>query len=121
MSKHTPGPWVIRDKEPVVVHLGPGSRMHVIETCGDETFHIGFASSWVNNPEDAKEAIANANLIAAAPDLLADLELAAETLRRYEALHRAKGTQESLDKADANQALAIRFEATIARAKGETQ
>lgn len=54
--------------------------------------------------------------IAAAPDLLADLILAATTLRRYEALHRAKGTTESTDKAEVNAALAARFEATIAKA-----
>ena len=47
--------------------------------------------------------------------LLADLILAAETLRHYEALHRAKGTPESLAKAEANELLADRFERTIAR------
>lgn len=61
----------------------------------------------------------NAHLIAAAPELLEALELAAETLRRYEGYHRAKQTQESLDKAIANQQLAMRFEAVIAKARGE--
>lgn len=54
-----------------------------------------------------------------APELLEALELAAETLRRYEGYHRAKQTQESLDKAIANQQLAMRFEAVIAKARGE--
>jgi hypothetical protein len=45
-----------------------------------------------------------------------DLELAAKTLRRYESLHLAKGTPESLEKANANAALAWRFEATLANA-----
>jgi hypothetical protein len=49
-------------------------------------------------------------------DLLADLREAAATLRRYEALHRAKGTDDSTAKAEVNAALASRFEATIANA-----
>jgi hypothetical protein len=48
--------------------------------------------------------------------LLADLQEAATTLRRYEALHRAKGTEDSTAKAEVNAALASRFEATIAKA-----
>lgn len=48
--------------------------------------------------------------------LLADLTQAAETLRRYETLHRAKGTADSTEKAEVNAALAARFEATIAQA-----
>jgi len=55
----------------------------------------------------------------AAPDLLADLIDAAAQLRTYEALHRAKGTEDSTAKAEVNAALAARFEATIARARGE--
>lgn len=51
-------------------------------------------------------------------DLLADLREAATTLRRYEALHRAKNTKESTAKAEANAALAARFEATIFKATG---
>lgn len=45
--------------------------------------------------------------------LRSDLELAAQTLRRYEALHRAKGTAESLEKARVNMGLAAQFEATL--------
>lgn len=54
-----------------------------------------------------------ANLIAQAPVILADLKLAAETLRRYEAAHRAKNTEESTAKAEVNASLASRFEETI--------
>ena len=50
------------------------------------------------------------------PVLLEDLLEAASTLRRYEALHRAKNTEYSLAKAEVNAALATRFEATIAKA-----
>lgn len=48
--------------------------------------------------------------------LTADLTVAAATLRRYETLHRAKGTADSTAKAEVNAELAARFEATIARA-----
>lgn len=50
------------------------------------------------------------------PVLLADLTEAAAILRKYEAYHRAKGTEESTAKAEVNAELAGRFEATIARA-----
>lgn len=49
-------------------------------------------------------------------DLLDDLREAAATLRRYEELHRAKGTDDSTAKAEVNAALATRFESTIAKA-----
>lgn len=53
--------------------------------------------------------------------LLADLTVAAETLRRYETLHRAKGTDESTAKAEVNAQLATRFEETLSKAKGGEQ
>ena len=52
---------------------------------------------------------------AARDELRGDLAEAAETLRRYETLHRAKGTDDSTAKAEANAALASRFEATLAK------
>lgn len=45
--------------------------------------------------------------------LRTDLTLAAQTLRGYEAHHRAKGTAESTEKAEVNARLAERFEATL--------
>lgn len=50
--------------------------------------------------------------------MLADLTEAAAQLRKYETLHRAKGTPDSREKAEVNAALAARFEATIAAAVG---
>lgn len=50
-------------------------------------------------------------------ELLADLEVAAAQLRKYETLHRAKGTDDSLTKAEVNAALAARFEETIAKTR----
>lgn len=60
----------------------------------------------------------DACLAASAPELLRDLEEAAATLRRYEALHRAKNTEESTAKAEVNAEIALRFESTIAKANG---
>lgn len=59
----------------------------------------------------------DAVLAASAPELLSDLEEATATLRRYELLHRKKGTDESDKKAEANATLADKFERTIAKAK----
>lgn len=71
----------------------------------------------VYGPQNARrEAIAR--LWAQAPQLLADLTDAAAQLRKYETLHRAKGTPDSREKAEVNVALAARFEATIAAAVG---
>ena len=49
--------------------------------------------------------------------LVADLTDAAATLRRYETLHLAKGTDDSTAKAEVNAALAGRFEATLTKAQ----
>lgn len=105
-QKHTPGPWEYlgdpeerecRVRQAISVRRGNGylSELTICESVSSE---------------------ANAKLIAAAPDLLNDLQEAAATLRRYEALHRAKGTEDSTAKAEVNAALAARFEATIAKA-----
>lgn len=53
--------------------------------------------------------------------LLDDLRLAAETLRRYEQAHRAKGAPEADAKAEVNALLAARFEATIAKVDGDDE
>lgn len=107
MNKHTPGPWHIQDDH--------GKRW--IETSGnDDTIAEIHRRASKGSVYSCKEAEANAHLIAAAPELLADLITAATTLRRYEALHRAKGTAESTEKAEVNAELATRFEKTIAKA-----
>ena len=51
--------------------------------------------------------------------LLDDLIEAAKVLRKYETLHRAKNTADSEAKAKVNAELAARFEATIAKVRGE--
>jgi len=102
MQKHTPAPWTVRE----VTHSNvPGQRAFAIDFNEDQEQVV----DWVYEEADAK-------LIAQAPGLLDDLIVAAGTLRHYEALHRAKGTAESIEKAEVNARLAARFEQTIAKA-----
>lgn len=93
---HKPSPHPILDAEKKVYMQGLVALPYA---CAGDNYH------------------ANARLIAAAPELLADLQQAAQILRKYEALHMAKA---SYDKAEVNAALAARFEATIAKAEGRT-
>lgn len=65
------------------------------------------------------QVIADACLIAAAPRMYDSLEAAAAQMRKYEVLHRAKGTPESTEKAEVNAALAARLERDMAFARGE--
>lgn len=110
-AKHTPGPWVRCEEAPKIIMSGSFIKGH-------QGYIVGSVSGNDNSGFYAseQEAEANARLIVAAPEMLEALELAAETLRRYEDYHRAKNTPESLDKAIANQQLAIRLEAVIAKA-----
>lgn len=101
-QKHTQGPWIARKTGG---QGWPGQCGWAIDFNEDQEQVVDF----VYEAADAK-------LIATAPDLLADLIVAAGTLRHYEALHRAKGTAESLEKAEVNAGLASRFEQTIAKA-----
>lgn len=101
-EKHTPGPWIVRE---VTGHCIPGKRAFAIDFNEDQEQVV----EWVYEEADAK-------LIAQAPNLLADLITAAGRLRHYEALHRAKNTDDSIKKAEVNAELASRFERTIAKA-----
>ena len=71
MNKHTQGPWVIdpasRNTAPEIIQAGTGRRVAL--------------ALYAEGSENASEAEANGNLIAAAPEMLAALEKAAETLR----------------------------------------
>lgn len=101
MSKHTPGPWEILSGKFVPTQMAAGSKMYVIQTADKHNDNIGFACSWLDDPETLKEARANANLIAAAPDLLEALESAITILtdsvgdfdydKAIEAIAQAKG------------------------------
>lgn len=113
--KHTPGPWFVESNDKTPIYVSPVDRHEQIAICNvmviDEDGDSD-SGEWVNG-EQTK---ANAKLIAATPLLLDDLTAAATQLRKYEALHRAKGTADSLAKAEVNAGLAARFEQTIAKA-----
>lgn len=106
--KHTPGPWSLQRFG--VIYGGPIQHF----SNGSSQVQIGMATGADFLADGEREK--NAQLMTAAPDLLADLQEAAATLRRYESLHRAKGTDDSTVKAEVNATLAARFEATIAKA-----
>lgn len=70
----TPGPWKLRSEKPQLVETAPKSKMFVLESADENEFNIGFACSWIDNPEDANEALSNARLLSCAPELLEALE-----------------------------------------------
>jgi hypothetical protein len=110
-KNHTPGPWAI-GKHGAAGGIGIDAK----DPADGENFEVCEVWGIDLNTKHDERSQANTKLIAAAPDLLADLVEAAATLRRYETLHRAKGTDDSTAKAEVNAALASRFEATIAKA-----
>lgn len=68
-AKHTPGPWIIFKGEPFIVYAK-------IDAIGNlQTISLGNGRDYLREADDKDgEAIANARLIAAAPDLLAALK-----------------------------------------------
>jgi hypothetical protein len=104
MSKENP----IHQQDQALIERIHAQHLERIGVLGDEAIQFQDASYAVGRQRGAREANA---------ELLDDLTEAAATLRRYESLHRAKGSDESTAKAEVNAALASRFEATIAKAK----
>lgn len=102
MSKENP----LHQQDQALIERIHAQHLERIGILGDEAIQFQDASYAVGRQRGAREAN---------EALLADLTEAAVTLRRYEALHRAKGTDESMAKAEVNAALASRFEATIAK------
>lgn len=70
MSKHTPGPW----KTELVRHAPIAKEFGVYRLFDCKHRNIALIERRFDSPETAREANANANLIAAAPDLLEALE-----------------------------------------------
>jgi hypothetical protein len=101
MSKENP----IHHQDQALIEAIHSQHLERIGVLGDEAIQFQDASYAVGRQRGAKEANET---------LLADLIEAAATLRRYEALHRSKCTDESTAKAEVNAALATRFEATVA-------
>lgn len=111
MSNHTPTPWSAGENS-VLTELQKGSHTILIESDG---YIIAHVSSWKNDPDTEKEAFANANLIAAAPDLLEALqELFADYKQLADSGDAGFWSVEKLD--CGKKALAA-----IAKAKGEQQ
>lgn len=103
VSKENP----IHQQDQTLIGAIHSQHLERIGVLGDEAIQFQDASYAVGRQRGAREAN---------EALLVDLIEAAATLRRYEALHRAKGTDESTAKAEVNAALASRFETTIAKA-----
>jgi hypothetical protein len=113
-TKHTPGPWFSPDGKTIKQDF---TQIGLSQAAGCTIGAVmGGSTSGPHFIEINEEVAANAKLIAQAPSLLADLITAADTLRHYEAMRRAKGTDESTAKAEVNAELASRFESTIAKA-----
>jgi hypothetical protein len=106
MSEHTPGPWVWRWKDQTLRVAGDGNP-------------YPFTNKIVLQLDPGMSITdADHQLIAAAPDLLAALQMAATQFDFYAAQHDAKGTPESAAKADVNRALVAMCRAAIAKAEG---
>ena len=104
-AKHTPGPWIVASDGCKVLQLTPvdideQKPCPVVVDCASGYFAM-----------DYDEANANAALIAAAPDLLAALEIAEGRLMCIDA--------QKLDTVARNDDVIDRIRAAIARARGE--
>lgn len=110
MSKHTPGPWDFS------WHIQPNG----CPTVGHKGLMVCMVAHSAKDPSQKEEALANAALIAAAPDLLEALE---GLLSSYESVMHSEfdypgddWSAEGRGDEDALKAIAI-----IARAKGEAK
>jgi hypothetical protein len=97
----------IHQQDQALIETIHSQHLERIGVLGDEAIKFQDASYTVGRQRGAREAN---------EDLVADPREAVATLRRYEALHRAKGTVDSTAKAEVNAELAARFDATIAKA-----
>lgn len=70
--KHTPGPWFIKPVSNATVE----GNLNIIQTESStgKGYHVSYSAAWDDNEVTKIEAQANANLIAAAPDLLEALQ-----------------------------------------------
>ncbi len=71
MSKHTPGPWT--GKSRTLTHGGWRSPEQLIDITAGETLIASYSTAPSEYPDDQTN-VANARLIAAAPDLLEALK-----------------------------------------------
>jgi len=143
MTKHTAEPWDLMPHGviyggPVQRYANGSSKSQIAMTTGADFMDLGEQQANASRIVACVNACAGldtvslravahlgglaqrlpviSGLMAQHAELLADLIDAAAQLRQYEALHRAKGTDDSLAKAEVNANLAARFEQTIAKA-----
>ncbi|WP_143496102.1 hypothetical protein [Pseudomonas sp. DrBHI1] len=145
MTKHTPEPWAVdpndqREISPagdMQIGIASVSNIDPCDTTGKWEFGtqsqgnaariVACVNACAGLDTVSLRAVAQmgglaqrlpviSGLMAQRTELLADLIDAAAQLRAYEILHRAKGTADSLAKAEVNANLAARFEQTIAKA-----
>jgi len=103
MSAHTPGPWVLEQDGDVYVRLAPDNVIR----CMDERSDVAISQDY-----------ANARLIAAAPDLLAALQVALHALENARLEYDYHGNP--MDKCDADVIAAVdTLRAVIAKATGD--
>jgi hypothetical protein len=70
-AKHTPGPWQVNHNNP----------LQVCDADGEVRGCAPIATAWTPTQQITREAVANARLIAAAPELLEALKGAVDVLR----------------------------------------
>ena len=90
-AQHTQGPWSddhLSQHERATI---TGGKLRLIKTDG---VIVAFLPQWLDTPEEASEARANARLIAAAPDLLEALQLC----RQHMYDHASNTTDGAFDK-----------------------
>ena len=78
MSKHTPGPW--ENAKPVYPWQGP-----IVVVDDDVPICYVDDNTHKGGPSDDATALANARLIAAAPDMLAELKVARDLVVKWTA------------------------------------
>ena len=104
-TKFTPGPWWIDGQG-----IGPKSF------ADDQSYGITTPVAYIEEYDWPENHVANAHLIAAAPELYEALEKSAEVFRVYQAHHEYKGDEK---KAERNKVYAEQMEAVLNKARGE--
>lgn len=106
-TEFTSGPWEYSE--------GADGEYRIYAPCfpGASRAVFDVADVWL---PDRGDRAANGYLIAAGPEMFAALRMAAQTFRKYEKLHRDKGTPEGTTKANSNMIIAQVCERALAKA-----
>lgn len=114
-TKHTPAPWTVNhdDGETIGILGNNGKNARGQQYVAAIQYSEKAQAEYLPNIPSHNEARANARLIAAAPELLAILELAARYLKHPDVLEITK------QMAMSGEALNERIDAAIAKATGE--